>query len=149
MKAVPYSNSGFMIFGSYPVVNGVRVFPINNYTARVLGSRVQGSNDRASWTDLYAITTEPANMQFTLYSFANTTIFRYVRLLMPASSYGNLNELEFYQNAELLNTKAVTTFGTASSYSGNPPFYDAVFDGNTNTGYDGPSGEIEMGLDFG
>ena len=150
MKPVPYSNSGFLIFGSYPVLNGMRLYPAGTYEFRVVGSKVQGSNDGAGWVDLLTINAAPPGGQFTYYAINNATVYRYVRLLMPAGSYGTLVELDFVQDTASINARAVNPIGSASANVPGTFPYTNVFDGNLASYWDtGTNQACFAGLDFG
>ena len=64
----------------------------------MLGGIFQGSNDPNfvnGVADLYTISVTPTVGGFTTVPITSTTAYKYVRYLAPASSYGNVAELEF------------------------------------------------------
>ena len=127
-------------------VNRVRYAPRNGFAYRVAGTQVQGSPDRQNWTTLHTIGATPPENQFSETSFANSLAYRYIRVLMPVNSYGNLTELEFYHDATRLTG---TPFGSPGSYQNNGSTFDKVFDGNVDTFFDAPDGNpVEMGLEL-
>lgn len=70
-------------------LSSVKLAARSGYESRTVGGRIQGSNDRISWTDLYTITTAINGNRYTeipASAFASDKAYRYYR-------YTNTNEM--------------------------------------------------------
>ncbi|WP_301624876.1 hypothetical protein [Paenibacillus apis] len=90
-----------MDFGEGAAVrlSGIFLLPRTSYAGRMNGVVVQGSNDRAAWTDLTAPVTGAAEGVWTYLDNAkllDSGDYRYLRIYNGASWNGNLAEAEFY-----------------------------------------------------
>jgi hypothetical protein len=85
-------------FVSQRTIKSCRVYPRSAFPARLVGSKIQISDDPtfASFTDLHTITVDPGVAWVNISLAANITAARCVRWWGPAMSYGNVAELEFY-----------------------------------------------------
>lgn len=88
-----------MDFGAAKLLGKIKYFPRGGYNNRMVGGKFQGSNtdQNTGYVDLYTITATPTAGVFTEATITDTTKYRYVRYLSPANSYGNVNEIEFWQ----------------------------------------------------
>lgn len=80
-------------------LSGIFLLPRTSYAGRMNGVVVQGSNDRAAWTDLTAPVTGAAEGVWTYLDNAkllDSGDYRYLRIYNGASWNGNLAEAEFY-----------------------------------------------------
>ena len=62
----------------------------------MVGGVFQGSNDNATWTTLYTVTSAPASGVLTrITAIGSSSTYRYLRYLASNGSYGNIAEVEF------------------------------------------------------
>lgn len=113
------------------IVNKVRLQWRTTYFARLIGAKIQGSNDGADWTDLYTFT-QAANGQMQEFTFTNTTAYQHVRYAAAPGGSGELAELEFYNGANRLSG---TAFGSSPNIAGLD--WPNVFDGEPSTTWHG------------
>ncbi|MDF7820199.1 RICIN domain-containing protein [Runella sp. MFBS21] len=115
--------------GSGCALNKVRlVFRNDCCLHRLNGAKIQGSNDGSNWNDLYTINVN-ADGGWQEFTFGNTTSYSSVRFQAGPEGYGELRELEFYNN----NTKlSGTAFATGGSWDESLYGYQYAFDGNTS-----------------
>jgi predicted phosphohydrolase len=85
------------------VVNRVRLkFREDCCLARLSGATIQGSKDEVNWVNLHTITSYgTGNWQD--FSFSNTQQYKYVRFVAGSDGYGELYEIEFYNNNDKLS----------------------------------------------
>jgi len=83
---------------SSAVVTRVNFAPRSNLPARMVGGIFQGANasDFSDAVTLATITAQPATGVLTSLTVSNTGVYRYVRYLSPANSWGNIAELNFF-----------------------------------------------------
>ena len=121
-----------------PATGTVRFYPRSGCANRMPGGKFQGSTDGVTYTDLYTISSQPADGQWTTVALtADPKTYRFLRYLSPAGSYGNIAELEFYSSTSTTKLTG-TPFGTPGSYAGSGNDFTKVFDGSTSTFFDGP-----------
>lgn len=118
---------------TYPLK--ARFFPRLGWPGRLVGGTFQGSNNGNNWTTLATITTPPSNTDYTELALG-TSLYRYLRYVAPANSYGNIAELEFYSGTKLL---AGTGFGSPGSYQNSGSTFDKALDDDTSTYFDADS----------
>jgi hypothetical protein len=115
------------------VVNKVRfIFRGDCCLDRLNGATIQGSNDRITWTTLATISVNGNGGNWQEFTFPNVTPYGYVRYVASPNSYGELFEIEFYNNTQKLTGKAFGSSGTG----GWGKFNNAI-DGNTSTAWHG------------
>lgn len=79
-------------------ITGIRYHPRISYASRMNGGKFQGSNTAdfsSGVVDLLTITSTPAT-EWICAAITNQSAFKYVRYLSPASSNGNVAEIEIY-----------------------------------------------------
>lgn len=113
------------------IVNKVRLHWRPNFFERIIGAKVQGSNDGATWTDLYTFN-ENATGSWQEITFTNTTPYQHIRYTSGPVGIGELVELEFYNGAHRLSG---TTFGSSPNIPGMD--WQNVFDGEITTSWHG------------
>lgn len=116
--------------GTGCVVNKVRLQFRNSgdcCMSRLVGAKIQGSNNGSTWTDLYTFTGNGTG-SFQDFAFSNTTSYSSARFVASSTGWGELRELEFYNGTTKLTG---TTFGTDN--------YANAFDGNTATEWHAPT----------
>jgi len=118
----------------YKVFNKARFYPRTGYASRMLNGRFEGSNESQTngFTSLATIAATPADSAWTEQTFSNSTAYKFIKYYSPNGSYGNVAEVEFYENTTRLYG---TKFGSAGSQGGND--YTKALDGNTSTFFDG------------
>ena len=89
---------------------------------RLVGSKIQGSNNNSSWTDLYTFNTA-GNGSLLEYTFSNTTSYNYVRFQGGSNSFGELSQLEFYNGSALLTGTGFGTENYANALDSSPNTY--------------------------
>ncbi|XEC94795.1 LamG-like jellyroll fold domain-containing protein [Paenibacillus tarimensis] len=94
------SNPGWVLIdlgaGNEQSVAGyVKFFPRINFQGRMNGAIIQGSNDGASFTDLYTVSGVTQNEWYSGV-ITDSTAYRYLRFYSPSGN-GNVAELEFYK----------------------------------------------------
>jgi hypothetical protein len=112
------------------------------------GARIVGSNDNMTngFVDLATISQTPVAGQWTEFSFANTTAYRWVKYYGPPGSHGAVAELEFYAGSQRLVGKG---FGTSGSRDNSGNTFDRAFDGDTTSFFEGPQvSDQYVGLDL-
>lgn len=112
-----------------------RFYPRSGAADRMTGGKFQGSNDNSAWTDLATLTVQPTNDAWSEVQLG-TSLYRYLRYVSPDGSYGNIAELQFYNNTTLLTGTGVGTSGSFGNY-GNT--FDKALDGDIATFYDAAS----------
>jgi hypothetical protein len=90
--------------GVKAVITQVRYAPRADYSSRMVGGIIQGSNTAdfsSGVTDLFTIVDEPPSDTFTTQNINHTTPFRYVRYLGPADNgYGNVSEVQIFGDVQ-------------------------------------------------
>ncbi|MCY7350441.1 MAG: hypothetical protein LH606_07210, partial [Cytophagaceae bacterium] len=119
--------------GGSCVVNRVR-FKFRNVgdccMDRLVGAKIQGSNDENNWTDLHVFSANGTG-DWQEQTFTNA-IYAHVRFVASASGSGELFELEFYNGSTRLTG---TAFGTSGVDGGTG--YGSAFDGNLSSWWHG------------
>ena len=118
--------------GAFKQVTRIRYFPRANFADRMVGSLIQGSDSpdfRNRVVTLHEITSVPPSGWTDVTSIASTRGFRYLRILLPTSSYNNVAEVEFYgeNTTQDLAAPAAPTALLAATVSG---FADSQIDLN-------------------
>ncbi|WP_019945897.1 galactose-binding domain-containing protein [Dyadobacter beijingensis] len=90
------------------VVNKVRLHWRTADFSRLNGAKIQGSNDGASWTDIFTIGVN-ATGSWQEFTFPNATSYQHVRYAASPIGYGELREIEFYNGTTKLSG---TPFGS-------------------------------------
>jgi lysophospholipase L1-like esterase len=118
----------------------VRFFPRLGSANRMLGGRFQGSADGTAYTDLYVVTSVPAEGQWAEAPLASDPKgYRYLRYLSPDGGWGNVSEVEFYSGTGTGSVKlSGTPYGSPGSFYNSGSTFAKVFDGDVNTCFDGP-----------
>ena len=128
----------------------VRFYPRLGSPDRMVGGIFQGSNDNSTYTNLYTITSQPADGAYTEAPLsADPKSFRYLRYLAPNNSYGNIAELAFYSGTGASAVKlSGLGFGTPGSYGNSGATFSSALDGDPTTAFDapGPNGNF-VGID--
>lgn len=118
---------------------------------RMINGKIQAAN-RADFRDtvtFHTILENPMGERHVLDVNPDKKAYRYWRYLSPAGSFGNIAELEFYQDTVLLNPTGKIQ-GTKGSYNNNGLTFDLVFDKNPLTYFDSPQMDHSwVGIDFG
>lgn len=97
------------------IVNRVRLlFRADCCLERLDGARIQGSNDKNSWTTLYTFGNATGNWQDV--SFNNTLKYAYVRFVSGSEGYGEVREIEFYAGTTKLSGQI---FGSTGIWGNN------------------------------
>ncbi len=122
--------------GTIPcVINKARLqfrAPGEGNMERLVGAKIQASNDQTNWIDLYTFTSSGTG-SWQEFDFSNNTPYQHVRFVAsPNIGYGELYELEFYNGSTRLMGAG---FGTSGVFSYNG--YEAALDGNTSTQWHG------------
>jgi hypothetical protein len=92
------------------VVNRVRVlFRGDGWYDHILGAKIQGSNNRSTWEDLYTIQSTSTTWQD--FTFANTQKYMYVRFVSGSNGNGEIREIEFYNNTTKLSGQLFGSVG--------------------------------------
>lgn len=133
------------------------------YAKRMIGGKVQGSNDAEfkSATDLVTISNQPPDHTLTTAAVKATATFRYVRYTSTEKGC-NIAELEVWGKDPASATPAPSgaprkltgkVLGTDGSYQDNPEVTrDKAFDGDLDTFFDAPQSDRDkawVGLDLG
>jgi hypothetical protein len=136
--------------GTPQVVNQISFAPRSGWESRMLGGVLQGSNS-ASFSGavtLYTINFTPASGGLTTVGFSNSTAYRYIRYVGPASGFCNIAELQIFGTSSTPLTG--TVIGTAGSYDNQGNTIAHAFDGNLSTFFDAPTASGSwVGLDLG
>jgi hypothetical protein len=119
---------------------------------RMIGGKFQGANksDFSDAVDLFIIKNEPGEYYNDIQVHENRQ-FRYVRYFSHLNSYGNIAELEFYENLMGKKPMKGKIIGTKGSWGNNPyETIKAVFDNNPLTFFNASQPDSAwMGLDLG
>jgi hypothetical protein len=95
----------------------------NQYSGRINGTLVQGSNDNTTWT---TISTAAANtMEWQTLKITDTTPYRYIRMTNAGAWFGNMTELRLY------GVTASTNKIATASLSSTQALRNRVVPGNT------------------
>lgn len=113
------------------VVNKVRLHWRTSDFNRLNGAKIQGSNDGATWTDIYTIGVN-ATGSWQEFNFPNATPYQHVRYAASPAGYGELREIEFYSGATKLSGAA---FGSDPNVTGMGWQY--ALDGAVNASWHG------------
>jgi Viral BACON domain len=104
------------------IVNKVRLaFRTGCCADRILGAKIQGSNNGSSWTDIYTFNQNAAG-GWEDFTFTNTVAYTSVRFQAGPNGYGELWGLEFYNGTTKLSGTAIGSTGVAN----NDPNYSAI-----------------------
>ena len=122
--------------GNGKVITKIRFYPRGweQYLIdRMIGGKFQGSNtgENEGYTDLYTIATTP-NAEWNEVNIINSNAYTYIRYIGPNGSYGDVSEIEFYDDASALITG--TIFGAIPIPSGHES--DKAFDNDISTFFD-------------
>lgn len=96
--------TGLSLSSDY-VVSGIRYFPREGFSDRMVDGKFQGSNTAdfsSGVVDLAVISTEP-KYDWNCITVSNTSSFRYVRYISPENGYGNVAEIGFYGSLAVVN----------------------------------------------
>jgi hypothetical protein len=85
----------------------------NQYSGRINGTVVQGSNDNATWTNISTFAGNTPEWQ-TL-KITDTTPYRYVRMTNANAWFGNMTELRLYGAVESTNRIATASLTSAQA----------------------------------
>lgn len=113
------------------VVNKVRLHWRTADFNRLNGAKIQGSNNGATWTDIYTIGVN-ATGSWQEFTFPNATSYQHVRYAASQNGYGELREIEFYSGATKLSG---TTFGSDPNVAGMA--WQCAVDGFVNASWHG------------
>jgi len=89
-------------FGSVKNISKIKFFPRSGFSVRMTGGKFQGSNNNTDYTDIYTISTQPADNAWT--EALVTASYQYVRYLSPSNGYLNVGEIEFWSPVVDLST---------------------------------------------
>jgi hypothetical protein len=109
-------NNGWIKFDFRPGVTTVLsrvdvIGPQNQYSGRINGTVVQGSNDNATWTNISTFAGNTPEWQSL--KITGTTPYRYIRMTNANAWFGNMTELRLYGTVNAADTTApVTTVTT-------------------------------------
>lgn len=90
------------------VVNKVRLHWRTADFNRLNGAKIQGSNDGATWADIYTFGVN-ATGSWQEFTFSNAMPYQHVRYAASPTGYGELREIEFYNGVTKLSG---TIFGS-------------------------------------
>ncbi len=91
------SYAGVDIGTDAPIITAVRIYPRSGYATRLIDAKIQGSNDKSSWTDLAVISQSISNDGLMI-KFDNAQQYRYIRLYKSDSL--NASEMKLYYISE-------------------------------------------------
>jgi hypothetical protein len=132
----PVSAAGNITVSGNPpvgcVVDKVRLaFRTGCCADRILGAKIQGSNDGSSWTDIYTFNQNAAG-GWEDFIFTNTVAYNSVRFQAGPIGYGELSGLEFYNGT----TKLLgTPIGSTGAYANDPKSSGISFMNGTGYGF--------------
>ncbi|WP_413674775.1 OmpL47-type beta-barrel domain-containing protein [Massilia cellulosiltytica] len=109
-------NNGWVKFDFRPGVTTVLsrvdvIGPQNQYSGRINGTVVQGSNDNATWTNISTFAGNTPEWQSL--KITGTTPYRYIRMTNANAWFGNMTELRLYGTVNAADTTAPSTTATA------------------------------------
>ncbi|WP_371766636.1 OmpL47-type beta-barrel domain-containing protein [Massilia sp.] len=109
-------NNGWVKFdfraGVTTVLSRVDVIgPQNQYSGRINGTVVQGSNDNATWTNISTFAGNTPEWQSL--KITDTTPYRYIRMTNANAWFGNMTELRLYGAVNAADTTAPSTTASA------------------------------------
>lgn len=113
------------------VMNKVRLHWRTSDFNRLNGAKIQGSNDGATWTDIYTIGVN-ATGSWQEFTFPNAMPYQHVRYAASTIGYGELREIEFYSGATKLTG---ATFGSDPNVAGMG--WQNAIDGTVNASWHG------------
>ncbi len=114
-------NNGYVgiDMGTAKTITNIAIAPETGSAGRVNGMVIQGSNTSSStgFVDIYTIATTPADNQYTVYSFPNSTAYRYIRAIRPGDFCSMAEFAVFDVNADPTPVAqfAVNTDGTLTA----------------------------------
>jgi autotransporter-associated beta strand protein len=87
----------------------------SSFSSRMVGGVFQGANqpDFSDATNLFTISSAPAQGAITMQSVSSPTAFRYVRYVSPAGGFCNVSELEFFPGAAVVSSASNTVWSGA------------------------------------
>jgi F5/8 type C domain/Putative binding domain, N-terminal len=114
------------------IVNKVRLaFRTDCCADRILGAKIQGSNNGSSWTDIYTFNQNAAG-GWEDFTFSNTVAYTSVRFQAGPNGYGELSGLEFYSGTTKLSG---TPIGSTGAYANDPKSSGISFMNGTGYGF--------------
>jgi YD repeat-containing protein len=112
---------------SCSIVNRVRILFRNDCCwDRLSGAKIQGSNNKSQWEDIYVFGN--ATGQWQDITFNNLKKYSFIRFLSSNNGYGELREIEFYNNSTKLSGQLFSSLNVSGSN-----YVLNATDGNQNT----------------
>ena len=106
--------------GQETQIGAIAYAPRTGYASRCVGAVISGSNDGENWTDLYMISSTPAEKQDTMvyYTDFKTTgvpSYRYIKYSVDANGNCNLSELKVYELTDAIATSMTAHYDMSVS----------------------------------
>ena len=106
--------------GQETQIGAIAYAPRTGYASRCVGAVISGSNDGENWTDLYTISSTPAEKQDTMvyYTDFKTTgvpSYRYIKYSVDANGNCNLSELKVYELTDAIATSMTAHYDMSVS----------------------------------
>ena len=115
-------SSGYVTLdlGQETQIGAIAYAPRTGYASRCVGAVISGSNDGENWTDLYTISSTPAEKQDTMvyYTDFKTTgvpSYRYIKYSVDANGNCNLSELKVYELTDAIATSMTAHYDMSVS----------------------------------
>ena len=115
-------SSGYVTLdlGQETQIGAIAYAPRTGYASRCVGAVISGSNDGENWTDLYTISSTPAEKQDTMvyYTDFKTTgvpSYRYIKYSVDTNGNCNLSELKVYELTDAIATSMTAHYDMSVS----------------------------------
>ncbi len=112
----PSSASIGIDFGRNVVINSANIYPWTGNPGRLQNTKIQGSADGSNYSTLFTISSV-TDRQYNLYSFTNTTGYRYYRLFRDDGGTFNVAEIKFLSNGQAPLSTTLERFDVANDGS--------------------------------
>jgi hypothetical protein len=115
--AAPDGNWVGLDLGSPAAITAIRFSPWSGYDSAMVGGSFQGANtvDFSAAVKLWVITNTPPDATLTAQAINSTNVFRYVRYLSPAGSYGDIAEAQFFTSSPIASALPAVPTGLAAT----------------------------------
>ena len=104
-------SSGYVTLdlGQETQIGAIAYAPRSGYAGRCVGAVISGSNDGENWTELYTISSTPAEnkdtmVYYTDFKTSGVPSYRYIKYSVGANGNCNLSELKVYKLTDTIST---------------------------------------------
>ena len=115
-------SSGYVTLdlGKETQIGAIAYAPRTGYASRCVGAVISGSNDGENWTELYTVSSTPAEktdtmVYYTDFKTSGVPSFRYIKYSVDANGNCNLSELKVYELTDAIATSLTAHYDMSVS----------------------------------